>query len=132
MPHRRIEHWQPTELLEVLDRVGQQASGEHHQQHADDSEEPRQIEPVAKPVDHEGDTPSPPPRPMSAPVSAPAVDVEKMIARVNTTVSRPSRPTAWKASSPSPHLARPSSAASARSRSSFDNDRACLRIQNVM
>ena len=55
-----------------------------------------------------------------------------MIASVKTTVSSPSRPTAWKASSPRPHLARPSSAASVRARSSEDRDRACLRIQNVM
>ena len=51
-----------------------------------------------------------------APLRAPTVDVEKMMARVKTTVSRPSRPTAWKASSPSPQRARPSSAASARAR----------------
>ena len=55
-----------------------------------------------------------------------------MIARVNTTVSRPSRPTAWKASSATPVRAPRSSAASVRARSSPDSPRAWLRIQNVM
>ena len=67
---------------------------------------------------------SAPASPITAPLSALAAEVEKMIARVKTTVSSPSRPTAWKASNPSPHRARPSSAASARARSSLDSDRA--------
>src|SRR6478735_6790323 len=40
---------------------------------------------------------SEPARPTTAPSRAPWVEVEKMIARVKTTVSSPSRPTAWKA-----------------------------------
>ena len=75
---------------------------------------------------------SAPARPMTAPVSALAVEVEKMIASVNTTVSSPSRPTAWKASRARPHRALPSRAASVFDRSSVDIDRAWLRIQNVM
>lgn len=75
---------------------------------------------------------SDPASPIKAPDRAPATEVEKMIARVNTTVSRPSRPTAWKASKARPQRAFPSRAASARERSSADSDRAWLRIQNVI
>ena len=54
------------------------------------------------------------------------------MARVNTMVSRPSRPTAWNASTPSPSRALPLSASSDRRRRSADNVRLCDCIQNVM
>jgi hypothetical protein len=53
VPHRRVEHGQPAELLEIFHGVGEQSCGKDHQQHADDREEPRQVEPVTQPVDHE-------------------------------------------------------------------------------
>ena len=55
MPHRRGQHREPAELLQVLDGVGQQPRREDHQQQADDGEEPGHIQPVAQPVDHECD-----------------------------------------------------------------------------
>jgi hypothetical protein len=62
-----------------------------------------------------------PASPIAAPLSAPAVVVLNTMASVNTTVSRPSRPTAWKASSPSPSRALPSSAHPCGARSSAES-----------
>src|ERR1039458_6191821 len=46
---------EPAHLLEVLHGVGQQSCGKDHQHDPDDGEELAQIEPVAEPVNHEGD-----------------------------------------------------------------------------
>ncbi len=54
------------------------------------------------------------------------------MASVNTMVSTPSRPTAWKASRPSPKRALPLSASSDRRWRSADMVRLCACIQNVM
>ena len=54
VPHRRVQHREPAQLLQVLDGVGQEAGGKHHQEHADHREEPAQVQPVAQAVDHEG------------------------------------------------------------------------------
>ncbi len=46
---------QPAQLLQVLDRVDEQARREEHEQRADDREEPAQVHPMTELVDHEGD-----------------------------------------------------------------------------
>ena len=66
-------------------------------------------------------TPSATTRPAAPPAITPWRDEANTMARVNTIVSSPSRPTAWKASSPRPQRARPSRAASVRRRSSAES-----------
>ena len=59
-------------------------------------------------------------------------DEANTMAKVKTIVSRPSRPTAWKASTPNPNLALPLRASSDRRWRSADMVRLWDCIQNVM